>query len=324
MRKYLNGSNVPLSMAVFLATDDYDYEPGVVSATKLLKPIRQIVLASRVPKNEAMIDVAGLVKSRMGQAIHNSIEHAWVHHYKQSMRDLGYPESVIERVRINPDPKEVQKGDIPVYLEQRSYRTINGQKISGKFDMVADGRVEDFKTTSTFTWVNGTKDHDYRMQGSIYRWLNPKIVTDDHIAINFLFTDYMPARAANDPKYPQSPAPQKLIPLMEVDETDHFVRNKLSLIQRFQNSDEQDLPLCTNDDLWQKEPVWKYYKNPQKMSRSTKNFTDKQGAYSRLAAEGGKGVVVEQPGEVQACKYCPAFPVCSQKDDLIAQGLLKI
>jgi len=324
MSKYLNGSNVPLSMAVFLATDDYDYEPGVISATKLIKPLRQIILAGRVPQADAKVDIAGLVKSRMGQAIHGSIEAAWLKNYKQAMRDLGYPEKVIERVRVNPDPKTVKEGDIPVYLEQRAYRTVFGKKVSGKFDMVADGRVEDFKTTSTFTWVNGTKDADYRMQGSLYRWLNPDIITDDHMAINFLFTDYMPGRAANDPNYPQSPTPQKLIPLMSLDETDAFVKNKLRVIETFKDAPEEDLPLCSNDELWQKPPVWKYYKNPQKLGRATKNFEDKQEAYNRLAADGGKGVVIEQPGEVQACKYCPAFPVCSQKDDLIAQGLLKI
>jgi len=323
-RRYLNNSNIPLSMAVFLAHDGYDYEPGTISATKLIKPLRQTILASRVPQADAMVDIAGLVKSRMGQAIHDSIEHSWVKHYRESMRALGYPEKVIQRIKVNPDPKEVQKGDIPVYLEQRSYKTVMGQRISGKFDFVADGRVEDFKTTSTFTWTSGTKDGDYQLQGSLYRWLNPEIVTDDNMAINFLFTDYMPARAANDPNYPQSPTPQKLIPLLSVEETDHFVRNKLSLIQRFKDAPEEELPLCSNDALWQKPAKWKYYKNPNKLGRATKNFDDKQEAYNRLAADGGKGVVIEQPGEVQACKYCPAFPVCSQKDDLIAQGLLRI
>jgi len=324
MSKYLNRSNVPLSMAVFLATDNYDYEPGVISVTKLIKPLRQIILAGRVPAAEAKVDIAGLVKSRMGQAIHDSIEQAWLKNYKQSMKDLGYPEKVIARVRVNPDPKTVKDGDIPVYLEQRKYREVFGKKVSGKFDMVADGRVEDFKTTSTFTWVNGTKDADYRLQGSLYRWLAPDIITDDTMAINFLFTDYMPARATNDPKYPQSPTPQKLIPLMSLDETDAFVKNKLRVIETFKDAPEEDLPLCSNDELWQKPPVWKYYKNPQKLGRATKNFEDKQEAYNRLAADGGKGVVIEQPGEVQACKYCPAFPVCSQKDSLIAQALLRI
>jgi len=44
--RYANVSDVPLALAVFLATDSYDYnpDPNTVSATTLLKPIRQIVL----------------------------------------------------------------------------------------------------------------------------------------------------------------------------------------------------------------------------------------------------------------------------------------
>ena len=49
MRKYLNNSNVPLSLAVFLATDNYDHESDTISATTLIKPLRQIILAARVP-----------------------------------------------------------------------------------------------------------------------------------------------------------------------------------------------------------------------------------------------------------------------------------
>ena len=45
MRKYLNGTNVPLSVALFLADDNYDYEPNTISATALIRPIRQIILS---------------------------------------------------------------------------------------------------------------------------------------------------------------------------------------------------------------------------------------------------------------------------------------
>jgi len=34
--------------------------------------------------------------------------------------------------------------------------------------------------------------------------------------------------------------------------------------------------------------------------------------------------VIEKPGTVNACKYCPAFSVCTQKDDLLARGELQM
>ena len=50
MSKYINTEDTPLSVAVFLATDHYDYDPNTISATRLLKPIRQTILSGRVPK----------------------------------------------------------------------------------------------------------------------------------------------------------------------------------------------------------------------------------------------------------------------------------
>ena len=228
MRKFTNGTSVPLSMAVFLATDNYDHEDHTISATALLKPLRQLILASRVPQEQQLVDITSLVKSRMGSAIHDAIERAWVENHQQGMLALGYPDRVATRVLVNPEPHEVTDDVIPVYLEQRSYREIMGYTVSGKFDFVGEGRVEDFKTTSVNTWINGNKTEDYQLQGSIYRWLNPEIITQDHMAIQFLFTDWFPGRAKADPKYPQRPVEQKLIPLLPIEETEAFIRNKLT------------------------------------------------------------------------------------------------
>lgn len=324
MRKYTNGTNVPLSMAVFLATDKYDHEEDTISATALLKPIRQLVLAPRVPPEQQLVDVTGLVKSRMGTAIHDAIENSWLQNHVDAMKALGYPERVAKRVVINPLPGELTEDCIPVYMEKRSYREINGFTVSGKFDFVGEGRVEDFKSTSTNTWRSGNKDEDYQLQGSIYRWLNPDIITQDHMAIQFIFTDWMPGRAKSDPTYPSKPVEQKLIPLLSLEETESFISNKLNQIKRYENSPEEDLPLCSDKELWRTDPQFKYYKNPEKRNRSTKNFDNKQDAYTRLAQDGNVGIVVEVPGQVIACKYCPAFVACTQKDALIAEGSLII
>lgn len=324
MPKYTNGAAIPLSVAVFLATDDYDYEAGTISATGLIRPLRQIILGGRVKPEDKVVDIAGLLKSRMGTAIHTGIENAWLQNAKQAMIDLGYPEAVADRVVINPDPAEVSDKDIPVYMEQRAYREIEGQRLSGKYDFVAEGRLEDFKSTSVYTFVNGNKDSDYQLQGSIYRWLNPEIITADHMAIQFIFTDWMPGRAATDPKYPNAAAVQHLVPLLSLEETEFFIRQKLREIKKHKDTPEELLPLCNDKDLWRKETAYKYYKNPEKRSRATKNFDNAAEAYARLQADNNVGVVVEVPGEVIACRYCPAFSECKQKDSLMADGSLTL
>lgn len=322
MPRYSNVSSVPLSMAVFLATDSYDHnpDPHTISATSLLKPLRQLILSSRIDQDDSPVDLAQMVPSRMGSAIHDSIERAWLTNYEGALAQLGYPKKVIEKVRINPKPEDLQDGLIPIYLEQRSHKKVGKWTVSGKFDFVGDGRVEDFKSTSTYTAINKTNDDKYIMQGSIYRWLNQSMITKSEMAIQFIFTDWSAAKARADQNYPQSRIQQRILPLKSVQEIDHYVRQRLNQIEMYMNAPEESIPLCSDEDLWRSEPQWKYYKNPSKMSRSTKNFDSKQDAYLRLSEDGNVGVVKEVPGQVTACKYCSAFSLCTQKDALIASG----
>lgn len=326
MSQYSNTSSIPLSMAVFLASDNYDYHEDnqYISATSLIKPLRQLILASRVPEGSNQVDLANMVASRMGAAIHDGIERAWVNNYRKAMEVLGYPSKIINKIQINPKPEELKEDSIPIYLEQRAYKQVGKWTIGGKFDFVGDGRVEDFKSTSVYTAINSTKDNDYILQGSIYRWLNPTLVTKDEMAIQFIFTDWSAAKAKADPAYPQSRIQQRVLKLKSVNEIDAFIQRKLRLIEQYWDAPESEIPECSDDDLWRSEPVWKYYKNPTKMSRSTKNFENKQDAYIRLSQEGNVGVVVEVPGQVTACKYCSGFGLCTQKDRLIVAGELLI
>lgn len=322
MAQYGNVSAVPLSLAVFLATDTYDHDddPNTISATSLLKPIRQIVLSARVPQEDAVVDLIQMVASRMGTAIHDAIERSWTENHNTALEALGYPKRVIEKIRINPSKEELTDDCIPIYLEQRAYKKVGRFLVSGKFDFVGEGRVEDFKTTSTFTAINNTNDEKYIQQGSIYRWLNPDIITKDEMAIQFIFTDWSKAKAMQDPNYPQNRIQQRVFMLKSVNETQVFVERKLAQIEQYWDADENELPRCTDEELWRSEPVFKYYKNPDKTARSTKNFDNRQDAMLRYIEDGSVGLVKEVPGQVTACKYCPAFSICSQKDELIAAG----
>ena len=112
---YSNATNIPSAVAVFLATDNYDYDPNTISATALLKPLRQLILSRRVPQEQTVMDISSMVKSRIGSAIHDAIERAWLTNYKQAFKALGYPEGMIERIAVNPT--EILPNQIPVYLE---------------------------------------------------------------------------------------------------------------------------------------------------------------------------------------------------------------
>lgn len=323
--KITNRSSINLPLAVWLMHDTYDYvdKPNYISVTSLMKPIKQTILAARIPLSEREMDVADNTARALGHSIHDSIESAWTHGYRRSMRLLGYPQEIIDRILINPTDEALRAKDdaIPVYMEQREFRevVIDGvtYTVGGKYDMVADGELYDHKSTSAFSWLFGTRDDDHRDQGSLYRWLNPEKIYGTHIHINYIFTDWSRMQAKTNPKYPQNRVEQKDIALSSVAETDRWVRERLHLIKTHWNSPESEMPPCTDKELWRSDPQYKFYNDPLKVSgRSTKNFDNIHDANQFMADKGGKGIVITIPGEAKACNYCQIYNICKQKDSL--------
>lgn len=318
-----NNTGINLPLAVWLLHDEYDYinQENYISVTGLMKPLKQTILTSRIPKDQRTEDVSDFVARTLGHAIHDSIEKAWHKGHARSMKLLGYPEHVIERIMINPTEEQLRSRNdpIPVYMEQREFREVivDGVKfiIGGKYDMVADGELFDNKSTSAYTWLFGTRDDDNQQQGSLYKWLNPKKITGDHIHINYIFTDWSRMQARSNPKYPQKRVEQKSIPLWSEAETERWVVDRLRKFLAYKDLPEDQIPECNDKELWRSDPAYKYYTDPAKISgRSTKNFSDKAEADDFMASKGGKGVVITVPGEAKACNYCNAFDICKQKD----------
>ena len=111
---------------------------------------------------------------------------------------------------------------------------------------------------------------------------------------------------------------------MSIQETELYVRSRIREINAYKGKPESELPLCTGEELWMSETTYKYYADPTKTSgRSTKNFTSPSEAAAYKSKQ-GKGIVIEVKGEAKACVYCAGFALCSQKDKLIAEGLLKL
>jgi len=324
--KFTNAGGIPLSLAVWLATDDYDHsdDPDVISATSLLKPIRAIVLARQNRDLLKVGDVESMIPSRMGTALHDSIERSWKNNYKQALTDLNFPPAIAERVLINPEDSEIKPDSIVIYMEIRGTKQVGKFKVSGKFDFCAEGGLEDFKSTGTYSFISGSHNEKYMQQGSIYRWLHPDKVKSDIMTIQFIFTDWSKVKSLQEKDYPKKRLQPLKLNLMSIPETEAFVKGILNKVELLENAPQEQLPQCTPEELWQKDAVFKYYKDPAKTTRSTKNFTNSADAYNRLQDDGNVGVIKEIKGEVVRCKYCDVIGLCDQAKDLIESGLLII
>lgn len=323
MVKITNKHKIDLPLAVWLLQDGYnsgaaEAPPGeLISVTTLMKPTRQLILKRKVDHNMEEMDLSDVIASRMGHGLHDSIERAWTDgDWQGAMRKLHYPQKIIDKVRINPDPKTVKDDEIPIYLEIRGFKEFRDIIVTGQLDFLIGQAYRDFKSTSTFAWTSGNKDEDYVLQGSMYRWIMPDLIRDDVMRIQFIFTDWVKYRTA-DPKYPQIRTPHKEFALLSLKETEDWVNGKIDHIIENAGKDQDKMVRCTDKELWRSEPQYKYYSNPEtakKGGRCQKNF-DKLADAELWRQDKGKGVVITVPGEVKACPYCPAFSVCDQRKD---------
>lgn len=318
---YTNSTNISLSLAVWLAQDDYDHnpDPNTISATSLLKSTKSVLLSGRY-QSENPTDVIGLVPSRMGTAIHTAIEQAWLSDKLEStLKQLGINDKVASKIKINPeDPTDC----IPIYMEIRSAKELCGYTVTGKFDFICNGALEDFKSTGTYSYINQSNAEKYVLQGSIYRWLNPDIILEDYMTIQYIFTDWSAAKAKQDKNYPQSRVIGQKYVLKSLEETEQYVREKLNNLIKFADADQDEMPACTDEDVWANPPTYKYYKDPTKKTRSTKNFDTYWEAHKRFIDDGSVGEIVTVEGTVGFCRYCPAASYCNQAAKYIEQGRL--
>ena len=109
---------------------------------------------------------------------------------------------------------------------------------------------------------------------------------------------------------------------MSIQETDSWIKARLGIIKSLEHAPQHTLPLCTPEELWQSDSVFKYYKDPTKTARSTKNFDNMADAQNRLVKDGSVGNVIEVTGQCKKCAYCKVNQICDQAKDLVAAGLV--
>lgn len=328
MSEYINGQDLPISIAVWLALDEYKANHEILSATQLIKPIRKLILSYRLEKGHVAnvvsvpIEIMGMLKSRKGTAVHSAIEAAWTDPVKRAkgLKALGYTDASIELFVVNaPDEYSFKKGEIPVYTERFCEREhSSGYWVGGTADMVVKGRLSDYKNTSTYSFNDPVKAEVYKLQGSIYRWAMPDIVTEDEMDIVEMYDDWTKARAFGS-GYPSHPIMVRRIPLMPIRGTEKYIGRKINDLIEFLEVPEAELPFCSDEDLWRKADVYKYF-TKETNKKSSGNFSTYEEAAQAHRAGGGIGVIKTVKGKAVACRFCEARPICGQAKALKASG----
>lgn len=319
-----NYDGVPLALAVFLVDSDYDYnsDPMTISATTLMRPLRQLALQTIYAeklRQERDIHVADLAASRAGSAVHTAFELSWTNNKDVNLARLGFTEKQRAKFKINPEPEDIQPGDIPVYLEQRMAKKYGKMTVTGKYDFIGSGTLADLKNTSVYKYIYKKFD-DFQKQGSIYRALdNGDKISSDYMNVLMRFSDWKAGEAARNPDYPQSPIMNVSLDLEPIDETNKWIQDRIDYYLDILDG-KADLPTCSPDERWASDKIIKYYSKPG-LKRATKVFKGKDAMSEVLKFKVAGSTIlpaghrfVDEPRTYRKCteQYCSAFPVCSQ------------
>ncbi len=288
--RYTNKHNFPKYVEEWLSNDEYDYEDNTISATTLMSPPRMWAL-KKLHWEDLEMDIADLIASRYGTALHDSVE----------------------------------KTKISNAIQEQRFRTkIDGKVITGKFDLMIDmdkseKKLVDIKSTSVWTHIYGSRDEDYKTQMSIYRFLARKnghnVGTKAEIMM--VFTDWSASKARKDPEYPQSRILIKPVDLWSDEETEEYIKGRIKALE----DAEIDPPNCTEEELWQDKTKYAVMK---KGRISAVKLHDSQEASDEHMLSLSEDHYVEvRQGKVKRCNYCSARTVCAQYTALKSLGLIE-
>ena len=280
-----NKKNLPSQLQRALERE-YTYQEKRYSVTSLLNPTRQVMLTRR-HHHQLELDVSDGVWMLFGQGIHKAIE------------DVEYANH--EKV------------------EQKLEAKFGEYTLSGIVDYINTEQeyILDWKTTSQWTYklrnTENSSIDSYVLQLKLYALLwflnTGQWVQTGKLAL--LLKDYKKS------PYPQPEDPDGPIQILEFDlgtfsDIQKWVEERFAQIDSAESLPDEDLPMCTEAERWNKGSKYAVMQNGQK--RAIKVYDTESEAQERVSDEftnGRKCYVEVRPGEDTRClKYCSAAPFC--------------
>lgn len=275
-----NNYDLPQALVDVVTARDYTPKDGHYTVTTLLKGVREIHLTRR-HYHEIEVDVSEMIWSIFGTAVHN-----------------------IFAGKENPD----------YFKEERLHLPVGDYMLSGQFDEYhIDGmELNDFKVTSVWQVINKNFD-DWQKQGLMYAYLLMRHGIPTTIAkITAMLRDWRYSEMKRNKDYPERQVYVKKFVLkeQEIHDIEGFIEAKFAEIDRYIDTPDDDLPVCTPEERWyrgEKHAVM------GKNRKSAFRLLDTHEEAEAWMKENGKGDYIEcRPGTNIKCeRYCDASKFCN-------------
>ncbi|MDA3813709.1 MAG: hypothetical protein PF570_05585 [Candidatus Cloacimonetes bacterium] len=187
------------------------------SVTQLLKSAKIFVLEKRYAR-ELQEEASDLIWALMGSAMHKVLEKS------ESKNSLN---------------------------EERLSCEISGKIISGGIDLYENSVISDFKFTSVWTYIYGSRLQEWTEQLNIYSYLYAKAnFPVERLQVIAIFRDWSKLKSRIESDYPQQ---VMIVPikLWKMSRTEKFIKEKLSQLETALKLPDDKIAPCTLAQRWQ-------------------------------------------------------------------------
>ena len=270
--KFTNVHNLPEAIVKAVSAFNYPPKPSRYSVTDLIAPpqIRQLKIKHWDFLEE---DCSSRLWALLGQACH-------------AVLDKSKP--------------------VDALAEEKLVIEFEGVTLSGKSDLYHDGRLEDYKITSTFSFLleKGKPKKEWAAQLNVYSWLSQKLgYPVKELWIRAILRDWQGSKVKTDADYPPIPFQSVSVPLWTLEGQERYIRARLEAHKALN-------PQCSDEERWLRASSWAVMKNDNK--RAFRVFDNVEQA-ENLAKTDKSFSVVERKGSYNRCEsYCPVRAFCSQ------------
>jgi hypothetical protein len=281
--KLTNKFNIPQTFVNVLERPTYTKGKAHLSVTQLINSPKIVALTQKFDADLEQ-DVSDMVWSIFGTAIHGVLEH-------------GKDENHI--------------------VEERLHATLDGWRISGAIDLQikddAGLSIRDYKTTSAWGVMN--EKVEWEQQLNIYAWLVETVKKTPIIDIGIvaIIRDWSRRDAAKNENYPPAPVKEIPIRLWTYEEQTTYIKHRIGLHSacEFAMETDEDLPLCTPEEMWERPTTWAIKKVGGVRAKSVHDTEESM--LKALEIAGPAYEIEVRPGSRIRCEsFCPVNTYCQQ------------
>lgn len=279
--KITNNSNLPKTLVRAITNHEHKSN-SILTVSQLLKSPRAFWLAVR-HVDELEQDAQSMIWALLGTAAH-------------SVAESGEMENTL----VEEYFPNIQVGDF---------------SISGTADLYEDGIIYDYKTVSVWTlmFLDDEKIAEFASQLNTYAYAYRKQGMEvKGLRIVLIMRDWQASKAKYDAKYPQSQVKVLEIPLFSQEQTEKYLKERVTYLMSFKDIPDNELPFCSPKYRWAKPSKWALMKEGRKSA--VKLFDNQDEAESAMSATGDTKYYIEErkADEWKRCEYCSARAFCNQ------------